>query len=127
MTNSRLLHKTLTTAAICLTLSACSFAGKAKPADYPLPIYPGAVVPPDAYRDMMGARTLTIDSTDNSEKIVDYYRAALEEDGWQNVKVVQSGAIRMMSASRTNAATKVIEAASVQVQPTHIVLAYVKQ
>lgn len=118
----------LTTAATIVTVSACGLAGKPMPADYPLPVYPGAQAPSDGYREVIGARSLVLNCTDDPAKIAEFYKAELEKGGWQQVKVDQKGDGYMISGAKSaHGDSKSVEAANIQVSSKHIILTYVKQ
>lgn len=111
---------------VVFMVSACgSFEGKPMPADYPLPVYPGAQAPNDGYREVMGARSQILNNTEDPAKVSEFYKAELEKGGWKEVKVVESGGSYVVSAQKITG--KQVEAANVQISPKTIVLTYMKQ
>lgn len=118
----------LTTAATIVTVSACGLAGKPMPADYPLPVYPGAQAPNDGYREVMGARSLVLNCSDDPAKIAEFYKAELTKSGWEQVKVDQKGDGYLISGAKSGSSdAKSVEVANIQVASKHIILTYVKQ
>jgi hypothetical protein len=116
------------TAAIIVSVSACGMSGKPMPADYPLPVYPGATAPNDAYREVIGARSLVLDCTDDPAKIAEYYKTELEKGGWEKVKVDQKGDTYVINGFKNVSGDgKKVEAANIQVASKHIILTYMKQ
>jgi hypothetical protein len=116
---------TLVSLAVFMVSSCGGFEGKPMPADYPLPVYPGAQAPNDGYREVMGARSQILNSTDDPAKVAEFYKAELEKGGWKDVKVVESGGNYVVSGQKVNG--KQVEAANVQASGKAIVLTYMKQ
>lgn len=120
--------KSLTLAFAVVVMASCGFEGKPMPADYPLPVYPGATAPNDGFRDVMGAKSqiLDIKEGEDFQKIADFYKAELEKQGFE-VKVDKKGDTFEINATKGGGDKDAkVEVANIKIAGKNIILTYVK-
>lgn len=128
---NRVAGKALALVIAVVATTSCTIPGKEMPADYPLPIYPGATIPKDAYREIgvVNAKSATLQLNENqdSQQVIDFYKTQLEKAGYGRFKLqkTQTGqAFTCIKFSGTN--PKFCEGAKVDVRPGALILIYTK-
>ncbi|PWU01856.1 MAG: hypothetical protein C5B53_02360 [Candidatus Melainabacteria bacterium] len=107
--------------AVVLVMSACTLTSAAIPKNYPLPIYPGAGMPPDGYHELLGARSLVLKTRDSSASAHRFYVDKLKDGGWQITNDKKIEETYLIEAARDK------ENANVTIQANVIILTWIKR